>query len=311
LASKILVVDDNDSVRSHIRAILEEAKLEVHITEAADGAEALPIALSGEVDIVLSDVVMPKLDGIQLLRSIRAHKDVETLPVILLTSQQDHDTRDVSFEAGANDYLYKPFSGPELISRIQVQLRLKLLQEELRHANERQRRLGTHDDLTGLSNRRHLLDQCRRELARSRRHSFHLAVCAFDIDNFRRINLERGHLVGDSVISEVGGIIERGLRIPDTLARLTGGRFMALLPQTDGAQALGVCERLRSSVLGYGIAGQPAGIVRLSIGLSTYPNGRLESVDELINAAEAGLERAKVMGGNRVEVWGDDPVPTD
>jgi two-component system, cell cycle response regulator len=304
----VLVVDDSESVRSMMRRVLEEAGLDFEVTEANDGAEALPVALSGEIDLVISDIVMPKLDGIQLLRGIRQQKDAETLPVILLTSQSDAETRSISFDAGASDYLYKPFSAAELLSRVQVQLRLRLLQDELRRANERHRRLGTHDELTGLSNRRHFLDQSRRELARSRRHKFDLSICAVDIDNFRRINLKQGHMVGDAIIAEMGTIIERNLRIPDMLARLAGGKFMALLPQTDVPQARIVCERLRSAAAGHAFPGQVAGELCLSLGLASYPMGRLESVDELLNAAEASLDRAKILGGNRIEVWGDDPA---
>lgn len=306
----ILVVDDSESVRAMMRRVLEEAGMDFDVTEAADGAEALPIALSGEVDLVISDIVMPKLDGLQLLRGIRQQKDAEALPVILLTSQNDAETRSISFDAGASDYLYKPFSSAELLSRVQVQLRLRILQEELRRANERHRRLGTHDELTGLSNRRHFLDQCRRELARSRRHKFDLAIVAMDIDNFRRINLKQGHMVGDAIIAEMGVIVERNLRIPDTLARLAGGKFMALLPQTDNPQARLVCERLRNAAATYAFPGQKAGELCLSLGLASYPSGRLESVDELLNAAEASLDRAKILGGNRVEVWGDDTTAT-
>ena len=303
MASNILVVDDNESMRVLMRRILEEADLDLRVREATDGAEALPIALSGEIDIVLSDIVMPNIDGIQLLRSIRQHHDTNSLPVILLTSQADHETRVLSFEAGASDYLYKPFSSPELISRIQVQLRLKAMQEELRTANDRFRRLGTHDELTGLSNRRHLLDQCRRELARSRRHKFAMTLCALDIDAFRQVNSRLGNLVGDAVIAEASAVLERTLRLPDILSRNTGGRFTALLPQTDARQARQVCERLRASVQEHTFPGHEPGAVTISIGCATYPQGRLESVDELINAAESSLDRAKGGGGNRAEAW--------
>lgn len=305
MASNILIVDDNESMRSLMRRILEESELEVHVHEACDGAEALPLALSGDIDIVVSDIVMPKLDGVQLLRSIRQQRDTDALPVILVTSQADHETRVISFEAGANDYLYKPFSAVELLSRIQVQLRLKTMQEELRRANERHRRLGTHDELTGLSNRRNLLDQCRRELARSRRHKFAMSLCVVDIDSFRKVNSRHGHLVGDAVIAEMAAVIERNLRTPDILSRVAGGKFMALLPQTDARQAHTVADRLRSAVFEHAFPGHEGGEVTLALGLATYPHGRLESVDELLNAAEASLDRAKVAGGNRVESWGE------
>src|SRR5262245_41750718 len=143
--STVLVVDDSEASRVNIRRILEEAELEVRVIEAQDGAEALPQALSGDVDIVLSDIVMPKLGGIGRLRGIRLQKDAEALPVILVTSQDGAETRGLSFESGANDYLQKPFSPAELVSRIEVQLRLRRLQDELKRQSERYKVLGTHD----------------------------------------------------------------------------------------------------------------------------------------------------------------------
>ena len=306
MGATILVVDDNESARSMIRGILETSGLELDVREARDGAEALPVALSGDVDIVLSDIVMPQLDGIGLLRSIRAKRDSNSLPIILLTSVDDTQVRQLSFESGVNDYVYKPFSPAELLSRVQVQLRMKGLQEELRKADDRHRRLGTHDELTGLANRRHVLEQCRRELARSRRHRFAMSIVALDIDGFRKVNDKLGYLAGDAIIAEVGQVLERNLRTPDVLARVAGARFLALLPQTEAHQASMVCERLRAAAQGHGFVGLGHGALMLSLGLATYPLGRLESVDELVNAAEASLDRAKVAGGNRVDVWTEE-----
>ena len=301
----VLLVDDSEAARGLMRRALEQSDLELKVREASDGAEALPIALSDDVDVVVSDIVMPNLDGIALLRGIRQMKDADTLPVILVTSEVGSDTREQSFEAGASDYLTRPFAPAELVTRVQVQLRLKRLQQELRRANERHRRLGTHDDLTGLSNRRHLIDQCRRELARSRRHKFSMAVAVVDLDDFRTLNQRVGHLVGDAVITELGQLLVRELRAPDIVARLSGGKFAALLPQTDPGQAHLVCNRLVEAVGLTGFPGHKPGELAVSVGFACYPTGSLESVDELFNAAEACLDRAKSRGRGRVEAWGD------
>lgn len=296
----ILLVDDSESARGLMRRAIEQAQLGVQILEAADGAAALPLALSGEVDVVVSDIVMPNLDGIGLLRAIRAQKDAEALPVVLITSQVDHSSREMSFDAGANDYLTRPFAPAELVSRVQVQLRLKVLQQELRRASERHRRLGTHDELTELANRRHLLDLCRRELARSRRHKFSMTIIVLDIDGFRQVNRRVGHLVGDAIISELAALLTRELRIPDSVARLGGGKFAALLPQTTGEQAVVVCNRMLEAVRGHGFPNHAEGGLTVCIGFACYPGGNLESVDELFNAAEAALDQAKGLGPNRV-----------
>ena len=271
--------------------------------EASDGAEALPLALSGDVDIVLSDISCRSSTASALLRAIRAQYDPESLPVILVTSQTDTDTRAQSFEAGASDYLSRPFSPAELVSRVQVQLRLLRLQEELRRSTERYRILGAHDELTGLANRRHFFELARRELSRSRRHRFDMSIAVADVDEFRNVNMRVGYLVGDAIITEMGLVLGKNLRNTDVLSRLGGEKFAALLSQTDAREARLVCERVCQSVRGHAFPNHELGDITLSIGTATYPAGGLESVDELMNAAEASLNRAKELGGGRAEVW--------
>ncbi|MEO1481682.1 MAG: diguanylate cyclase [Myxococcota bacterium] len=302
----VLVVDDSESLRSNTRRILEQSPLRLRVLEAGDGAQALPIALSGDIDMVVSDIVMPKLDGIQLLRGIRQQLSWDDLPVILVTSVSEEDIRNESFEAGANDYLSRPFSPEELLGRIRVQLRLRQLQEDLRRANERHRRLGSHDELTGLANRRHLLDLCRRELSRSRRHKLAMTVAVVDIDHFRSLSKSIGPLAGDAIITEMASVLGRNLRTADVLARVAPQKFAVMLPHTDGAQGRAAGERLRSAACNHPYPGHRPGDVTVCVGVATYPSGRLESVDELVNAAESSLERARDLGGDRVEVWADE-----
>ncbi|HSI06061.1 MAG TPA: diguanylate cyclase [Myxococcota bacterium] len=301
--STVLVVDDSEALRIATRRMLEQSSLSLKVIEAADGAEALPLALSGQVSIVVSDIVMPRLDGIQLLRGIRAHRDWDSLPVILVTSQAEEDTRNVSFEAGANDYLTRPFDSEELLGRIKVQLRLKSLHEELKRADERHRRLGTHDELTGLANRRHLLDLTRRELSRARRHKLAMSVCILELDDVRAVEQRVSHLAGDAIISDLATILTRNLRTADILARMGQHKFGVLLPHTDAAQGRAAGERLRSAVGSYTFPGSLRAELSVSVGVATYPTGALETVDELVNAAEASLDKARGKGGNRVEAW--------
>jgi len=301
VTARILVVDDSEMLRTAMRDMLEAADLDVTVVEAADGGEALPIALSGEIDMVLSDVVMPNLDGIELLREIRKERDVGSLPVILVTAQAGEDAREVGFESGASDYMVRPFSASELVSRIQVQLRLKSLQKELQKAVDRHRRLATVDDLTGLANRRHFLDACHRELSRARRHKLAMSVCTLDVDHLRTVNQRVGHRAGDALIAEVADVIQRQLRNADLLARFAGGAFAILLPHTDADQARTAAERVRDAIGTHTFPGQAAGDVSVSLGIANYPSGNLESIEELVNAAQASLDRAKSRGGNRLE----------
>src|SRR5690606_13488020 len=147
----------------------------------------------------------------------------------------------------------------------------QMLQKELRRANERHKRLGSHDELTGLANRRYIVEQSVRELARSRRHDFAMSLAILDIDHFREINNNVGHLVGDAILTELGGILQQELRTPDVVARLNGGKFGALLPQTDQDRALHACERLLSAVRAHAFAGHRAGEISIAVGVACYP----------------------------------------
>ncbi len=306
MTATILVVDDTDMLRQQMREILEGAELDLRVVEASDGAEALVIALSGEVDVVLSDIIMPNLDGVELVRSIRKKRDAGELPVILVTSDPRVESRSESFEVGVNDYLTRPFTALELVSRIQVQLRLKTLQRELWRANERHKKQNTVDALTGLSNRRTFFEACRRELSRTRRHKLAMSVAVIDIDDLHRVNTAVGHRAGDALIREMSEVIQRQLRQADVLARFDGGKFALLFPHTDATQSRTVSIRICDAVAQRALPGLKSGEVTVSIGLATYPGGQIESVEELMNAVQSTLDGAKSAGGNRIETWTDD-----
>ncbi|MBI5511714.1 MAG: diguanylate cyclase [Deltaproteobacteria bacterium] len=296
----ILVVDDTASLRAQICEILRNAALDLEVLEAGDGIEALPRALGGGVDVVLSDVVMPNLDGIALLRAIRQQRSLEALPVILVTSETESDIRTKSFEAGASDYLTRPFSPAELVTRVQVQLRLKALQTELQRTSEGLSRASLTDALTGLANRHAFLAECHRELARSRRHTLPLSICVLDVDRLRDLNGRVGHRAADAVITELGELVRRQLRTADTLARFSGGRFALLLPHADAAEGRRAGQRVCDAVAAHGFLDGKAGAVTIAVGSAAYPWGQVESVEELLNLAEKNLDCAKSSGGNQV-----------
>lgn len=309
--STVLIVDDSEALRTGVRRILEQSSLQVKVIEASDGQEALPIALSGDVDIVISDIVMPRMDGIQLLRGLRAQRDWDTLPVILVTSQAEEETRNLGFEVGANDYLTRPFGPEELIGRIKVQLRLRGLRDELKRADERHKRLGTHDEPTGLANRRHLFDLTRRELSRARRHELAMSICVLELDESKDVNQKMSSVLSDAIIVDLSGILTRNLRTADVLARLGPYKFGALLPHTDPAQGRAAGERLRTAIANYTFPGSARADLSVSVGVATYPTASLETVEELMNAAEASLDRARNRGGDRVETWSPADLESD
>jgi diguanylate cyclase (GGDEF)-like protein len=302
MTARILLADTSNPPQQSMRAMLDESELDVEVVEVADGKEALRMALSGEIDVVVSDVQGRRLDGISMLRTIRQTPHAAALPVILVAEQLSADARETSFEVGASDYISRPFSSSELVARLSVQLRLRSLEKELQRAGDHYRRLSSVDELTGLANRRRFLDACHRELARSRRHELALSVCVADVDRLKRINERSGCRAGDAIISDVAAVIQRQLRTADLLARIAGGTFAMLLPHTNAEQAGSAAGRVRAAVRAQAFLVQNAGEVTVSLGVATYPSGHLDSSEELVNAAQASLDRAKTFGGNRVEV---------
>ena len=298
----VLIVDDSEVLRAQLAGILQGSDLGVKVLMAKDGQEALPVALEGGVDLVVADLMMPNMDGVSLLRAIRQLKDPESLPVILVTSQDEPGTRNLSFEQGVSDYLTRPFTPNELVARVKVQLRLLTLAKELSGALERFRELSTLDDLTGLPNRTYFLEECRRELARCRRHNLSMTIAALDVDHLRQANSRIGHRAADALLNDLAEAMRLELRAADTLAHFHGGKFAALLPHTDHDKGQAAADRLTRAVAGRAFHTLAVGAVTMSIGIATYPGQNMESIDELLNVAEANLDRAKANGGNRVEV---------
>ena len=308
MSTTILIVDDMEGARASLRRSLEASDMDLRVIEAADGAAALPLALSADVqvDIILSDIVMPRLDGLQFIRAVRLQRDASEMPVILMTSQEGADSRELAFEAGANDYIQKPVTAAELLRRVSVQLRLRNLAGELRRTSDELQQLRQRDLLTGLGSRSHFMEASERELARCRRHGLCMTLAAIDVDKLRSINARLGEVAGDTAIVEVAALIERNMRADDLVARMSGGRFLVLLPQTDAAQAQALVDRLRGLLEGRDIAGLERRATLMSAGLATYPDaGHLETIEAVLNAAEAALDEAKRLGGNRVLPWAE------
>lgn len=289
--TSVLVVDDSETARAQLRRALEASDLPVRVMEASDGSEALPVAVAGEANMVISDIVMPRLDGVSLLRGIRQQWSREDLPVILLTSRDDIEQRTVSFESGANDYLTKPFSDIELVTRVQVQLRMRLLQDELNRANEAYQELERRDPLTGLSNRRRFLEQCSHELNLARTQGHALSVALFSLEAQESPRLADSS--SDVLVTETAQNIASALRQTDTLARVGETKFGVILPHTDAAAAASTCARIRDTLH----ARQPQLFAdakhQLCDGSATFYAGNIDTLEGLLNAAEASLQQAR------------------
>ncbi|MCP3164457.1 diguanylate cyclase [Myxococcus qinghaiensis] len=317
----VLIVDDDPAHVAHVREGL--APRGYVFKEAHDGTQALSAIREARPDLILMDVEMPGLGGVEVCRIIKANSGEEGfgfIPVILMTARQAAGKVE-GLELGADDYLVKPFDMLELSARVKSMLRLKALQDalveknrELDKANKELARrreellaLSRTDALTGLFNRRCFEERLSDEFARSRRYQSPLSLVMLDIDHFKRINDTFGHPFGDQVLKAVAQTTRSRLREVDVLARYGGEEFIALLPETGTADALKVCERVREAIAGLrvehvGVDGKRQEVrLTASLGVATVPSADLESSEALLRAADAGLYAAKGAGRNRVQ----------
>jgi len=299
MSHAILIIDDSATARELIRDTVERTKLFVTYHEAANGAEGIAILRRHPIDVVLCDLEMPGMGGLELLAKMNASEALRDIPVILLTGNENHAEKIRCLGEGASDYVTKPFHPGELAARIRVQLKIKTLQDSLRESNRELERLSTTDHLTGLANRRHFMERLSKEFLHSQRTGMPLALIMVDLDHFKTINDSRGHQGGDQVLREVAEILGRQMRPYDLAARFGGEEFSIILPETDLAGALGVARRLRELTESHHFHPPADGLtITASFGVAATP---MDSVEALIRNADAALYHAKHQGRNRVE----------
>lgn len=298
--AKILIVDDSITIRKAIRYTLTKAALFEEILEARDGEEAIAKIEEHNPDIVICDIVMPKLDGFETLKIIKENPKYYDLPIIMLTAQESVEKKVMGLELGASDYLTKPPDHSELIARVKVQMKIKHLQDELKQANERYKELARTDYLTGLFNRRYFMEVFESAFERCRRYSQPLGFVIMDLDHFKKINDTMGHHQGDSVLSEFARLLKEKLRSHDTVARYGGEEFVIALPMATKDECKMVAQKIRKSVEAFNFTGMGEKRVTVSAGAVSYPFKGISKVDELIARADDALYAAKEGGRNCV-----------
>lgn len=301
--ANILVIDDSDAIRARIREILEGAKLADQLFEASSGLDGFKMMLEERVDLVICDVVMPVFDGFKFLISKRSREEFNEIPVIMLTSEEDINMKIRGLEQGASDYVTKPFDEGELVARVKVHLKIKYLQDILKEKNAMLRELSGTDELTKINNRRQFMEYFRSEFTRAVRYKHPLTFVIFDIDYFKQVNDQYGHITGDVVLVEVAAAMQHTMRKCDIIGRYGGEEFTLLLPETAVKGAAPYAERIRRQIEGasFSSANRPLKIT-ISGGVACYPHHSVHTVDELLRKADEALYRAKANGRNRIEL---------
>jgi diguanylate cyclase (GGDEF)-like protein len=273
------------------------------VTVAEDGTKAWEILQQERPpELLILDWVMPGVDGTELCRRIRDRQRGPYQYILLVTANDDKQDVVRGLEAGADDYLTKPFDRSELRARLRVGRRILTLQDDLIQAREELRFQATHDVLTGIWNRGALLDLLQRELQRAARNQGTTGILMLDLDHFKKINDTYGHLTGDIVLKEVAHRISQVIRSYDMVGRYGGEEFLIVLPSCDKSQVQNSSERIRTSIASTPILTASTEIaVTVSIGATIVGPG-VTAEKEPLAAADRALYQAKNAGRNRTVV---------
>ena len=288
-APRLLLVDDDVPFVQALSALLEREHLEVHALSDAD--VIIETLEQVRPDLLLLDVVLPRVNGLEICRIIRANPKWQLLPILMLTGVSDQEARLDAFESGADDYLLKPIVKQELLARIRLRL------DHARLVRER----SSRDALTGLMTRRAFVESITARIAEAGRQGNVLSVCILDLDNFKRINDAHGHLSGDRVLAATGRALGSRFRDCDLRGRWGGEEFVVALLGVDAVSARDVFARLQNDLRRIGFVGDNGDTFHatFSAGISTYPTDG-QSLEELLRVADRRLYLAKQSGRDSV-----------
>lgn len=325
----VLVVDDSKTSRTLTITLLSKAGF-TNLTPVVSAAEAFATIEAGTqngsasgVDVVLMDIMMGDIDGIEACQRIKRDSRYRDIPIIMVTGVQKKESLEKAFDAGAIDYITKPIDKIDLLARVASALSLKresdirkerekeliIIAQRLDEANKELKRLSSMDGLTNIANRRQFDETLKKEWRRSVREKGSIALAMIDIDHFKLYNDHYGHQEGDNCLKSVAQMVENAGRRPgDLAARYGGEEFVLILPGDNIKDAAKIAEKLRSEIEAKQVphkASATADVVTISVGVAgkAPTENDIDSVGSLVTCADKALYQAKDNGRNRVEIY--------
>ena len=298
---RVLIADDDIISRAVVKALL--LKWGYEVMEVGDGNQAWNILKDKDSPhLVLLDWMMPGMDGLELCRCLRQSGNNTYHYIILLTGRDSKEDIIGGLNAGADDYITKPFMPEELEVRLRVGKRILDLQQSLKEALEVQRYQAQHDRLTGIFNHVEILNILEKELDRAGRQNGNLAVIMGDLDHFKKVNDTYGHVAGDAVLVEVAARMKNNIRLYDSAGRYGGEEFLLVLPGCTTDEVMIIAHRILESISKDPVMFNNIPIkVTISLGVAVNRVGEIVATTELVQLADTALYRAKQNGRNRVE----------
>jgi len=299
---RVLVIEDNESQALSVSLLLQNNGYEPLV--AVNGRQGIDLLNEGGISIAISDWVMPELDGPAFCRAVRRRELKGYVYIILVTSQRETSNVVAGLEAGADDFMFKPIDAAVLVARLRTADRILDLERSLMERNRAVEKLAVTDALTGVYNRRYLVDRLEEERRRSARYGHFLSVVMGDVDHFKAVNDRLGHHAGDAVLRATADALVRGTRQGvDWVARFGGEEFVVVMPETEPVGALVAAERLRRSVAAttLDIDGTPVSVT-ISFGVASLEHdspAKEGSIGGLLQLADLRMYEAKRRGRNQ------------
>lgn len=295
--TRILIVDDDASIRESMQEFIEISGYVA--LSAGSGEDALEILRSNAIDVVITDIMLPGIDGLALTDRIIEDYDAD---VIVMTGYSGDYSYEEAINKGASDLVFKPVRFEELLLRLKRVLKERYLTQDRDHMLDKLQKLAITDGLTKLYNSRHFYSQLEIEVDRSNRYSHPLSLLLLDIDHFKDFNDTHGHLEGDKVLIKLGETIMSRLRMMDSAYRYGGEEFTIILPETSSAEARNVAERIRQAVAEIPFSPRPGDPVSVTISIGVTEYIHKEELTDFVQRADQAMYVSKKKGRNRISV---------